>query len=244
VPVWRPSTAHTSRRAGVKDLASLSAVAGVETFSRQSAAIGGAVGALHTPTAWHRLPARLPKLGLFAAMAAAAALHCAALQALVPLHKLLKAAAMLALVWVYSCVTVKAAICVRQPPQTAQGVRTQPLYFVQVSPPDSGSQMHTAPVDFVTSHIRSGLSHCQSSRQAPAGSALDVATPGTLQETQMPAASGFECVVTQKPEELTAHAALKANVLPARQVPHEQACRAHLVAPSTPCTVHRLMGAE
>jgi hypothetical protein len=87
-------------------------------------------------------------------------LHCEAVQVLVPLQKVLNA--MLALSWLYSWVIVKAAICVRHSPQTAHGVRTQPLYLVQVSDPDSALQMQTAPVIAVTSHMRSALLQSQS----------------------------------------------------------------------------------
>jgi hypothetical protein len=73
------------------------------------------------------------------------------------LQKVLKATAMAPLSCVYSWRIVKAAICVRQSEQTVHGVRTQPLYLIQVSLPVRASQIHTAPVVVVTSHMRSSL---------------------------------------------------------------------------------------
>jgi hypothetical protein len=90
-------------------------------------------------------------------MACATEAHCAAVQVCVRLQKGLKTAAMLLLSWLYSCVTVKADICVRQSEQIAQGVRMQPLYLVHMSAPVRASQMQFAPVVRVMSHIRSGL---------------------------------------------------------------------------------------
>lgn len=127
----------------------------------------GAPGAPQTPNAWHRLPARFPKLGLFADTAWAAAEHCSDDQVPVLLQKVEKAAARLALSWLYSCPNVNAETWERQSEHRAQGVRSQLWYLMHVSEPETGSQMQTAPVVVVMLHISLSLPQCTSSRQAP-----------------------------------------------------------------------------